>query len=452
MTVVARFADGMKNYVANLGTGRDKAAHATYEPDFLDSHSLNNIYRTSWVARDGVNFPAEDATRNWRHWRAEADQISAIEALEKQLGVQAKVQKALKMARLYGGSAIYINTGQRAQDKPLSPGADIKSLVVLSRDDLRPVEIIKDIDSEYCGKAEYYRLTSGKNAQQVTIHASRLIIFTGSETLQSVSQRANCGTWSDSVLQAAHDALTQRDSTMANVASLVFEAKIDVFRFAGFADLLGNAGGDDVLLRRAHLQAAMKGINGAVVIDKEDEYDSKSANFSGLPEVISKFQEEVSGAFGIPVSRLFGRSAAGLSATGDGDERVYYDRVKQNQSLNIGPAMHHFDECLITQALGGRPPEVFYEWAPLRVMTESERAEIFSKTATAARALAGNMSGPVLPLDAMSDGVANALIEAGLLPGLEQALVEYGTLGEQNNLGLGGEGLPRPDPDEGLEE
>lgn len=444
MGSIVNLFDGMKNYVANLGTSRDKASHTVYEPDYLDSATLNAIYRTSWVARDGVNFPAEDATRNWRYWRAEADQISKIEALEKQLGLQAKTQTARKMARLYGGAAIYINTGQSNQSAPLRVGADIKSLVVLSKDDLHPKEIIKDIDSEYYGKAEYYTLTSGQNAQRVTIHASRLVIFSGSDNLQSISHASSCAAWGDSVLQAAHDALTQRDGTMANVASLVYEAKIDVFSFQGFAELLAN-NQDDLLLRRAHLQATMKGINGAVVIDKEDSYDQKSANFSGLTDVMSKFQEEVSGAFGIPVTRFFGRSAAGLSGSGDGDERAYYDRIKQDQSLNIGPALHNLDECIIVQALGSRPPEIFSEWAPLRQRTENERAEIFSKTATAARALAGNMSGPVLPLDAMSDGVANALIEAGLLPGLEQALVKYGTLGEQNNLGLGGEGLPDPD-------
>lgn len=439
MGSIVNLFDGMKNYVANLGTGRDKASHTVYEPDYLGSATLNAIYRASWVARDGVNFPAEDATRNWRYWRAEADQISKIEALEKQLGLQAKTQKALKMARLYGGAAIYINTGQRAQEKPLKPGADIKSLVVLSRDDLHPVEIIKDIDSEYCGRAEYYRLTSGKNAQQVTIHASRLAIFTGTDNLQAMAHSSTDAMWGDSVIQAAHDALTQRDGTMANVASLVYEAKVDVFSFQGFAELLAQEGGDGKLLNRAHLQAAMKGINGAVVIDKEDSYDQKSASFASLPEVIAKFQEEVCGAFRIPVTRFFGRSSAGLSGSGDGDERVYYDTIKQGQTLEIGPALHHLDECIITQALGGRPTEVFYEWAPLRQMNENERAEIFSKTATAARALAGNMSGPVLPLDAMSDAVANALIEMGALPGLEQGLATYGTLGEQNSFGMGGD-------------
>lgn len=429
--------DSLKNYVANLGTDRDKAAHTTYVDTFLSSHDLNTIYRQSWVARDGVNFPAEDATRNWRNWRAEADQITAIEALEKRLGVQAKVQRAKKMARLYGGAAIYINTGQNNQSSPLRPGTEIKSLVVLTKDDLTPVEIIKDIDSEYCGKAEFYRLTSGTSASQVTIHASRLMLFDGADTLQSVRQVGTDGVWSDSVIQAAYDALNQRNGTMANVASLVFEAKINVLKFQGFAEMLAN-GQDDILLRRATLQAAMKGINGDLVIDAEDEYDSKSASFSGLPDVVAKFQEEVSGAFGIPVTRFFGRSAAGLSGGGDGDERVYYDRIKQDQSLNIGPAMHHFDECLITQALGGRPPEVYYEWAPLRQTTEAEKADIFSKTATAARDLAGTASGPVLPLDALSDGLANALIESGVLPGLEKALQDYGTLGEQNNLGIEG--------------
>lgn len=430
--------DGLSNIVANLGTNRDKAAHTTYVDNFLSDYDLNTVYRQSWVARDGVNFPAEDATRNWRNWRAEKEQISKIEALESELGLQSKMLRALKMARLYGGSAIYINTGESKQDSPLRPGTEIQSLVVLSKSDLRPKEIIKDIDSPYYGESEYYTLTTGKAAEGVQIHASRLVILSGSDTLTGLTGEFSQNIWGDSVIQAAYDALTQRDSTMANIASLVFEAKVDVFKFAGFAEMLDQNRDGDVL-RRAHLQAAMKSINGAVAIDGEDDYDQKSASFSGLPEVIAKFQEEVSGAFGIPVTRFFGRSAAGLSGSGDGDERVYYDRIGQDQRLRIGPAMRVLDECIITQALGGRPPEVFYDWAPLRQMNESERAEILSKTATAARSLAGNAAGEIIPLDALSDSVVNALVEMGAMPGLEQAVVKYGTLSEQNSFGGGSE-------------
>lgn len=113
--------DGLKNVVANLGTGRDKSASTTYVDEFLSDYDLNTIYRQSWVARDGVNFPAEDATRNWRNWRAQAEQISQIEAVETQLGLQAKMLRALKMARLYGGAALYINTGKPGRGSAKKP-------------------------------------------------------------------------------------------------------------------------------------------------------------------------------------------------------------------------------------------------------------------------------------------------------------------------------------------
>ena len=158
---------------------------------------------------------------------------------------------------------------------------------------------------------------------------------------------------------------------------------------------------DDAIISRAHLQAAMKGINGAVVIDGEDEYDQKTASFGSLPEVIAKFQEEVSGAFRIPVTRLFGRSAAGLSGQGDGDERVYYDRIAHEQATCIGPAMHKLDLLIVRQALGSNPLEVYYEWRPLRQSTELERADIFGKVANGARAIAGSTAGEIIPLDAL---------------------------------------------------
>jgi len=176
----------------------------------------------------------------------------------------------------------------------------------------------------------------------------------------------------------------------------------------------------------------MKGINGAVVIDMEDDYEQKSVSFSGLPEAIAKIQESAAGAAGQPVTRLFGRAVAGLSGSGDGDERVYYDRIKQDQETDIAPAMRVLDDCMIQQALGSRPEDIYYEWSPLRQSTAAERAEVFSKTATAARAIAGTNAGELLPLDALSDALVNELTEMGVLPGLDQKIKEYGSLSEQS--------------------
>lgn len=434
MGVVRNIADGLVNVVANLGTARDKSSATQYVDVAYSPAELLSMYRNSWLARAIVDYPAEDATRKWRAWRAESDQISAIEKLEKRLGLQSKVQDALTAARLYGGAAIYINTADQDQSEPLQPGTDVVSLAVLTPNSLQAGQINRDIFSEYYGLPEQYTLTGSQ--QMVEIHASRLVIFRGA-ALPADSQMTAHVSWGDSVLQSAMDAIRQTDSTMANIASLVFEAKVDVFKFEGFADLLAQ-GNDDLLIRRLTTQAAMKGINGALVVDSKDDYQQKSASFASLPDVVGKFMDAVSGASRIPVTRLFGRAAVGLSGSGDGDERVYFDRIGHIQATEIEPAMALLDELIIEQALGSRPPEIYFEWRPLRQMTEAERAEIFSKTATAARALAGTNAGPVIPLDALSDSLVNELTELGVLPGLDQAVEEYGSLAEQTGF-VGGE-------------
>ncbi|MDH2234650.1 DUF1073 domain-containing protein, partial [Delftia tsuruhatensis] len=252
------------------------------------------------------------STRKWRQWRAEAEQITAIERLEKRLHLKRRVQDAVTAARLYGGSAIYLNTETSAQEAPLRPDKEqIKSLVVLTRNNLTPGEIERDINKPYYGRPEFYLLPSNQNAEQVRIHASRLVVFRGATLPEDANTATANQGWGDSVLQSTMDAIQQMDSTMANMASLVFEAKVDVLKFKGFADLLADEGNDAQVTRRLSTQAAMKGINGALVIDAEDDYEQKSANFAGLPDVVAKFMDAVAGASRIPVTRLYGRAAVG---------------------------------------------------------------------------------------------------------------------------------------------
>lgn len=426
-------ADGLSNVVANLGTLRDKASHTTYTPDILDSVELVNAYRTSWLAAAVVDYPAEDATRKWRNWRAEADQITKIEAVEKRLGLKTKVQAALITSRLMGGSAIYINTGANNPGAPLRPGEEVRSLVVLSKDQITPKEIVKDIDSEYFGRSEFYTLFGGASgdASTIDIHASRFAIFPGAQVPGAMyAGHAGSSMWGDSVLQKRLAAVKSADSAVANISSLMYEANVDVMKVQGFASLL-EQNQDDLILRRARLQAAMKGINGMLMIDAEDDYQKKSSNFAGLDALLGRFFDWAAGAAGIPVTRLFGRAAAGLSGSGDGDERVYYDRVEDVQTDDIAPAISLLDDCMITQALGDRPAEVYYEWAPMRQKTEAENADIFSKYATAARSLAGNEVDGVIPLDALSAAMVNALTESGALPGLEGYVKDFGRQAEE---------------------
>ncbi len=432
MKLISRVLDGFTNVVAQLGTARDKTSFSSYAVRLIDRNVLYAAYQTAWLPQAIVDIPADDAVRKWRSWQAEQSQIEALEKEEKRLNVREKVRDSYRAARLFGGACIYLRTRDTDPAKPLDPerigqGA-LLGLTVLTPSQITPDAINRDIASPYYGRPEFYRLNGDRAT--VRVHASRLVVLQG---VPQIDVSLAIEGWGGSSLLAVMDAVTQADSTSANIAALVFEAKVDVFRFKGMADFLRSGGPDaeKVLASRLASQAVLKGINGAVVLDLDDEYEQKSATFASLPDVWDRFMLNVAGAARIPVTRLFGRSAAGLSGSGEGDERVYFDRISALQDLEIEPAMTVLDECLIRSALGSRPPEVWYTWNPLRQISETDRANIFKTTADAARALAGSAAGELLPLDALSDSLVNELVEQGVLPGLEQKIEEYGSLSEQ---------------------
>jgi phage-related protein (TIGR01555 family) len=430
MSIKTFLQDKLVNVVAGMGGERDKAAHTTYGTPSMSDQQLENAYRGAWLPRKIVDIPAQDATRRWRGWQADKPQIEKIEAEEKRLKVRQKVKQAMIKARLSGGSAIFIGTGEADPSKPLKPETlgpgGIKYLTVLDRKALKAGELETDVLADTYGRPRNYTISGAATAAQVTIHPSRLAIFLGSEVPAEMTSGLVERGWSDSVLMSVMDAITNADSTMANMASLVFEAKVDVFKVPG---LLGKLASDKTgtyersLLQRFSLAALMKGTNGALLMDADELYESKSANFGGLPDVADRFLQAVAGAADIPATRLLGMAPAGMNATGDSDLRNYYDRLQSMQELDLTPALELLDECLIRSALGSRPPEIHYEWKPLWQATATDKATIGKTIADTLKVLKDSR---MFPDEALARAAATTVVEYGIVPGLEAAIEEFG--------------------------
>jgi len=427
------YNDSLTSLTSQMGTERDKAATVFYTHPVMTDDQIVAAYRSSWLPRKIVDIPALDACRKWRNWQAEDDQIELIEAEEKRLNLKGKILETFTKARLFGGAGLYIGTGDGNLSAPLEPESigkgGLKYLTVLSRQDMSAGEISQDVLSEYHGWPTYYEVTGA--AQMVRIHPSRLVLFIGAKQPHSLATTFNQG-WGDSVLTSTLNAIHNADSTSRNIASIIFEAKVDVIRIPNFMASLGSAEYRSKLLERYTLANMAKGINGTLLLDKEEEYETKSATLAGLTDILMAFMQVVSGAADIPVTRLLGQSPAGMNSTGTSDMKNYHDRIQSMQELEMTPAMARLDECLIRSATGTRDQDIHYTWAPLEQMSEKERADIFKMKADAARALIGSTSGQeIIPRDALSDAMVNSLIEDGSLPGLEAAIDEYGKLSEQ---------------------
>lgn len=448
MSVVRAIRDGLVNLVANIGTARDKQAGAQYLLTLLTDPDLDAAYRSSWLPRKIVDVPALDSCRMWRNWQAPKDEISKIEAEEVRLGLRQKILRARILGRLFGGAGILIGTKTGNVSSELDPdtigAGGITYLTVVPRRQLSAGELEQDPLERRYGLPKWYEVSSPTGS--VRIHPSRLVLFGGNAIPDPELAGGASVAWSDSVLQSALDACLKADSVVANIASLTFEAKVDVFRIKNLQQWLQTEKGTNDLLARFRLANIAKGINGALLLDMEEEYQQKTVNFAAMTDVIREFLQIVCGAADVPATRLLGMSPGGMNSTGESDLRNYYDRVRAAQELEMRPAMAVLDECLIRSALGKRDPKIHYAWASLWQTSATENAANLKANTDSIKTLA---EAGVFSPDALSSAAANLLIENGSMPGLEEAIAEFPIDHEaEQEAALAAAGAAKPAPEE----
>ena len=145
--------------------GKDPTATAHYHLHVLDRNELENAYRSDWIARAIVDAPAEDATREWRGWFGNAEEIEKLEEVEKKLYLQRKMRWAIIRARLYGGAGLVLgiddgrNTWEPVDWDKCDTGC-LKFVVVLNRYELMAGPRIYNVFSEWYTRPEYYTVAT----------------------------------------------------------------------------------------------------------------------------------------------------------------------------------------------------------------------------------------------------------------------------------------------------
>ena len=355
------------------------------------------MFRSSWLAKRIVMTPADDMFRaGWElSWDGSDEDKAAGKAVMtavKNLQLNQKGNEAASWGRLYGGTGIVIDIkGQVDWSKPLDLNSIkkgmLRSLHVLDRWRLAPTgEIDYDRSSPNYGYPSFYTI-SDQGDPRFRVHHSRVIRFSG-EPLPYFLFTQN-SYWQDSVLQHVAETIRDYDATLAGIASMVYEANVDIITSPQLAAMLASPDGEQKLIKRFGLAAMMKSMNHMLMLDggkgtadsKGEEYTQKTTQFSGLKDVVEKFMINVCGAADIPMTRLFGQSPAGLTATGESDIRNYYDRISADQEKKIRPGMEKLLEIVIRSTLGRMPDDVALTFKPLWQMSDTEKAEIELKRA-----------------------------------------------------------------------
>ena len=413
------FNDTLTALAGGLTDTRSKFKQSTYTRVTYTDDQLFNAYEGSALVQRVVDMPANDATRMWREWQAEDDQISALEDVEKRFKIQEHLRDAYQDARLFGDGYIYFDDGTDPEE-PIDPQSarDLRFVVKVDRWQISEGTYDYDPLSEFYNRPAYYDLMGG-DTSLLRIHPSRIVHVVGRKR-KAYGAATRLG---QSVITSMMDDLKGYDAVMANVADMTFEAKIDVFAVANLMNNVRDPEQLQAIMDKYAVTALMKSNNGMIVRDMEDEdYQQKTLNFATLPDIIDRFQMAAAGAAQIPRSRLFGVQTGGLGNAGESGQSDYYDAVKSIQENELQPAMRVLDQMIIKTALGGLPDEVHYNWRSLHQVDPKVQQEIGSAIAKRWVDLVG---AAIVPEELAFDQVVNELTEAGVSPGLEQAANDW---------------------------
>ena len=389
--------DAFSNQLARLGFGEPNMLSSTsYDLSRFsrDYNTLNALYRNNWIVRKIINIIPDDMCKNWFTITANLtpEQTDRIDKVVRKTKVKAKIVEAMYWGRLYGGAgAVKMLEGHEdILDQPLKldevgPNS-FKGLMVLDRwSGIFPgAELITDLGNPDFGLPEFYDIkdiASGNILQKV--HHTRVLRFIGRllpfwENLAEIH-------WGASEIEHLFDELAKRDNTSYNIASLVFQANCIVNKVDGLDQMMAMSDPEQQrdFYNVKSAQNQMRSNQGMMLIGKNDDIQSLQYTFGGLNDIYQSFMMDIAGACEIPVTKLFGRSPAGMNATGESDMQMYYDLIAQQQNTTLLPIIEQLYPIIFMSEFGVLPKDLGYKFNPIRTPSDQEMAELVSRKVTA---------------------------------------------------------------------
>nr|DAO88090.1 MAG TPA: Portal [Caudoviricetes sp.] len=391
-STAVKTTDAFQNPLTRSGAFMPNVLESTMYPLTRLSRNwqlLNSLYRSHWVIRRIIDVIPSDMLKNGYKILSQMppDQLKKVTQLERQTKLTLKIKEGLRWGRLYGGAAgvILLDGHDDILDKPLDydmvmPGS-FKGLLIVDRwSGISPdEELVTDISDPEFGLPDYYTITAEGMERGIRVHHSRICRFIGRD-LPYIEKLAETY-WGASEIEHVYDELKKRDNVSWNMAMLTFMANLRTVKMEGMGQILGLGGekAQEQLYNTIQAMNAMMNNNSLQIIGENDEYESHQYTFSGLGEVYDRFMMDVAGAAEIPVTKLFGRSPAGMNATGESDMQNYYDTIEERQESELRPIYDKLLPIMMLSCFGAIPDDFDFAFNPVRRPKDDEMADLASK-------------------------------------------------------------------------
>lgn len=385
--------DGYVNLLNKYGTKQDNSEAYKFEREpVIPDMQLTGLYEGNGLFSKIIDTPAEEALKHGFDLNLKSDELNAfVEDALDDLEWEERAATAIKWARLYGGALIVmlIDDG-RGLEEPVDWEhiRSIDELRVYERSIVQP-DYASLYQQDYGGKGvgnrvskfgqpEYYYVSSIYGSFKV--HESRCLVFRNG-VLPEQTSNATYLFWGMPEYVRIRRALRETVTAHTDSVKLLERSVQAIYSMKGLASLLTTDDGENQVLKRLQLVDTSRGLLNSIAIDSEGEqYDFKTFQFSGVKDVIDATCNMLSALTNIPQTILFGRSPAGMNATGDSDLESYYNFVEKIQRLMLKRNLRTLLDVVFRAGIASgdvaEEPDYKLEFKPLWSLSDTEQAAV----------------------------------------------------------------------------
>ena len=250
-----------------------------------------------------------------------------------------------------------------------------------------PLLFNDDPMSKTFGRPEWLQICP-INGSMFYAHRSRVLIFDG-DPLPNRERELRNG-WGLPTMQGLYDAVHNNDHAHKLAMLIMERMSQSVMKLDGFLEKLETENGEEEIKTRLHLIDMARSLLNSVAIDSKDEFQLFNMNLANVPELLDRFGLYISSLVGIPFTILFGRSPAGLNATGQSDLENFYNLVRRLQKRRLKNNLDRLVRLLMLAKKGMYHGVELSKWKvemnPIWLPTEKEQAETEKLRAEAEKA------------------------------------------------------------------
>ncbi|MBQ0113334.1 MAG: DUF1073 domain-containing protein [Bacteroidales bacterium] len=330
---------------------------------------LAEAYAEYGLVQTLVEQPVDDAFRSG--FKIVTNELEDSQKIELQRFVEEnriieELKKSVVWARLFGGGGLVIMVEQNpAKQFDISKVKKGSPLEFKAAD---MWELYKD-QTNFWNPWEVQDEKKMYNYYGVRLHRSRVLPVCGKEAPSFIRPRLRG--WGMSELERVIRSINAYLKNQDLIFELLDEAKIDVYQLNGFNTAMLTDKGTRVAERRVQVSNSLKSYLNALILDTNDKYEQKQLSFAGLSDILTQIRQGVASDLKMPMTKLFGVSAAGFNS-GEDDIENYNSMIESEVRSKVKYLVVDVLKICCQYLFGFVPEDMSIKFNTLRILSAEQ--------------------------------------------------------------------------------